>query len=111
VQRVVLLVDWPTIKAGRVGFFHGCGLRSLRNDSDAVEGWISGGLFQPGHDDWRCIATTVNRMPAAALYLRTPDTPDHRLFAIAVLHVVHGKTAELMMLGRPDSRSSRRMAG
>ncbi|WP_344859114.1 sigma factor [Planomonospora alba] len=33
----------------------------------------NGGLFQRGHDDWRCIATTVNRMPAAALYLRAPD--------------------------------------
>ncbi|MEV6622363.1 RNA polymerase subunit sigma-70 [Amycolatopsis sp. NPDC051106] len=62
---------------------------------DAVDGWVSGGLFQPGHDDWRGIPTTVNRMPAAALYLRTPDDPEYRLFAIAVLHVVDGKIAEL----------------
>ena len=62
---------------------------------EAVDGWVSGGLFQPGHDDWRGIATTVNRMPAAVLYLRTPDHPEHRLFAIAVLHVVDGKIAEL----------------
>ncbi|MEV6638506.1 RNA polymerase subunit sigma-70 [Amycolatopsis sp. NPDC051371] len=62
---------------------------------DAVDGWVSGGLFQPGHDDWRGITTTVNRMPAAALYLRTPDDPEYRLFAVAVLHVVDGKIAEL----------------
>ncbi|WP_410643561.1 RNA polymerase subunit sigma-70 [Amycolatopsis sp. lyj-346] len=62
---------------------------------DAVDGWVSGGLFRPGHDDWRGIATTVNRMPAAALYLRTPGDPEHRLFAVAVLHVVDGKIAEL----------------
>jgi RNA polymerase sigma-70 factor (ECF subfamily) len=62
---------------------------------DAVDGWVSGGLFQRGHDDWRCIATTVNRMPAAVLYLRTPDDPEYRLFAIAVLHIVDGKIAEL----------------
>ena len=62
---------------------------------DAVDGWGSGGLFQPGHDDWRGIPTTVNRMPAAALYLRNPDAPEYRLFAIAVLHVVDGKIAEL----------------
>ncbi len=62
---------------------------------DAVDGWVSGGLFQRGHDDWRGITTTVNLMPAAALYLRTPDDPEHRLFAIAVLHVVDGKIAEL----------------
>jgi RNA polymerase sigma-70 factor (ECF subfamily) len=62
---------------------------------DAVDGWVRGGLFQPGHDDWRGLATTVNRMPAAGLYLRTPDDPRHRLFAVAVLHIVDGKIAEL----------------
>ncbi|MEU9836402.1 RNA polymerase subunit sigma-70 [Streptosporangium sp. NPDC048047] len=62
---------------------------------DAVDGWVSGGLFQRGHDDWRCIATTVNRMPAAALYLRTPGDPEHRLLNIAVLHIVDGRIAEL----------------
>jgi RNA polymerase sigma-70 factor (TIGR02960 family) len=62
---------------------------------DAVDGWVSGGLFQRGHDDWRGITTTVNRMPAAVLYLRTPDDPNYRLFAIAVLHIVDGKIAEL----------------
>jgi len=62
---------------------------------DAVDGWVSGGLFQHGYDDWRCITTTVNRMPAAVLYLRTPDGPEYRLFTIAVLHIVDGKIAEL----------------
>ncbi|MEU7524459.1 RNA polymerase subunit sigma-70 [Saccharothrix sp. NPDC042600] len=62
---------------------------------DAVEGWLTGGLFQPGHDDWRGIATTVNLMPAAGLYLRTPDDPEYRLFAIAVLRIVGGKIAEM----------------
>ncbi|MGY6651583.1 RNA polymerase subunit sigma-70 [Amycolatopsis sp. TRM77291] len=66
-----------------------------RTAGDAVDGWISGGLFQRGHDDWRGIPTTVNRMPAAALYLRAPDAPDYRLFAIAVLRVADGKIAEL----------------
>jgi RNA polymerase sigma-70 factor (ECF subfamily) len=62
---------------------------------EAVDGWVSAGLFQRGFDDWRCIPTTVNRMPAAALYLRTPGDPEHRLFTIAVLHIVAGKVAEL----------------
>ncbi|MFE9202865.1 RNA polymerase subunit sigma-70 [Micromonospora sp. NPDC007230] len=62
---------------------------------DAVNGWLSGGLFQRGHDDWRGITTTVNRMPAAVLYLRNPGDPEYRLFAIAVLHIVDGKIAEL----------------
>ncbi len=67
----------------------------LRTARDAVDGWVSGGLFGRGHDDWRGVTTTVNRMPAAVLYLRTPDDPEYRLFAIAVLHVVDGKIAEL----------------
>ncbi|MFG1946193.1 RNA polymerase subunit sigma-70 [Nonomuraea sp. NPDC048826] len=62
---------------------------------DAVDGWVAGGLFQPGRDDWRCVATTVNLMPAAALYLRAPGDPDHRLFNIAVLHIVDGRIVEL----------------
>ncbi|MFF4986299.1 RNA polymerase subunit sigma-70 [Streptosporangium saharense] len=62
---------------------------------DAVDGWVSNGLFQRGYDDWRCTATTVNRMPAAALYLRSPGDPEYRLFTIAVLRIVEGKIAEL----------------
>jgi len=62
---------------------------------EAVDGWVANGLFRRGHDDWRGISTTVNRMPAAVLYLRTPDDPVHRLFAVAALHVVDGKIAEL----------------
>ena len=61
----------------------------------AVDAWVSGGFFRPGYDDWRCIITTVNRMPAVVVYLRTPDHPVYRLFAIAVLHIVDGKVAEL----------------
>ncbi|MGI5271696.1 RNA polymerase subunit sigma-70 [Nonomuraea sp. CA-218870] len=71
---------------------------------EAVDGWVSGGLFQSGHDDWRCVTTTLNRMPAAVLYLRAPDDPEYRLFAVAVLHVVDGKIAELTgfdATGRP----------
>ncbi|MBN6033701.1 RNA polymerase subunit sigma-70 [Amycolatopsis sp. 195334CR] len=68
---------------------------STTTAKDAVDGWVSGGLFQRGHDDWRGTTTTVNRMPAAALYLRAPGDAEHRLFAIAVLHVAEGKIAEL----------------
>ncbi|SCL72916.1 RNA polymerase, sigma subunit, ECF family [Micromonospora citrea] len=66
---------------------------------DAVDGWVSGGLFRRGYDDWRCVATTVNRMPAAALYLRIPGDPEYRLFNIAVLRIVDGKVVELTGFG------------
>ena len=61
----------------------------------AMDAWVSGGFGGPGYDDWRCIVTTVNRMPAVVEYLRTPDHPVYRLFAIDVLHIVDGKVAEL----------------
>ena len=66
-----------------------------RTAQDAVDGWVSGGLFQRGHDDWRCTATTVNRMPAAVLYLRAPGDPEYRLLNLAVLRIADGKIAEL----------------
>jgi RNA polymerase sigma factor (sigma-70 family) len=62
---------------------------------DAVEGWVAGGLFGPGYDDWRGLATTVNRMPAAALYVRTAGDTDHRLLNIAVLGIAAGEITEL----------------
>jgi RNA polymerase sigma-70 factor (TIGR02960 family) len=74
----------------------------LMTAEEAVDGWVSGGLFQRGHDDWRGTTTTVNRMPAAVLYLRTPDAPEHRLFAIAVLRIVDGKIAELIGFDATD---------
>ncbi|WP_116200193.1 RNA polymerase subunit sigma-70 [Amycolatopsis circi] len=67
----------------------------IRTAKDAVDGWVTGGLFQRGHDDWRCIATTVNLMPAAVLYLRTPGDPEYRLLNLAVLRIVDGKIADL----------------
>jgi RNA polymerase sigma-70 factor (TIGR02960 family) len=75
---------------------------SASTAKSAVDSWVRGGLFQPGYDDWRCIPTTVNRMPAAALYLRTPDDPQFRLLNIAVLHIVDGKIAELTGFGAAD---------
>ncbi|HEY4454198.1 MAG TPA: RNA polymerase subunit sigma-70 [Pseudonocardiaceae bacterium] len=74
----------------------------IRGARDAVDGWVSGGLFGPGYDDWRGITTTVNRMPAAALYRRTSDDPEYRLLHIAVLHIVDGKIAELTGFNATD---------
>lgn len=68
---------------------------SVVTAADAVEGWVSHGLFGPGYDDWRCLATTVNRMPAAVLYRRAPGDPQYRVFTLAVLRVVDGMIAEL----------------
>ncbi|MCF7552275.1 RNA polymerase subunit sigma-70 [Pseudonocardia sp. WMMC193] len=61
----------------------------------ALDSWVTGGFGGPGYDDWRCVVTTVNRMPAVVEYLRTPEDPVYRLFAIDVLHIVDGRIAEL----------------
>ncbi|GIJ20853.1 hypothetical protein [Micromonospora lutea] len=71
---------------------------------EAVGGWVAHGLFQRGYDDWRCVSATLNRMPAAVLYLRTPDDPEYRLVTIAVLHIVDGKIAELTGFDVTDKR-------
>jgi RNA polymerase sigma-70 factor (TIGR02960 family) len=41
----------------------------------ALDAWVSGGFGGPGYDDWRCIVTTVNRMPAVVEYLREHHRP------------------------------------
>ncbi len=71
---------------------------------EAVDGWVGAGLFQHGYDDWRGLPVTLNRMPAAALYLRGPGDTEHRLFTIAVLHIDGGLITELTgfeAAGRP----------
>ncbi|MFC7621990.1 RNA polymerase subunit sigma-70 [Microlunatus sp. GCM10028923] len=75
---------------------------SVITAKDAVDGWVAGGLFQPGHDDWRGVTTTVNLMPAVALYLRAKEDPTHRLFAVSVLRIVDGKITELTGFGAAD---------
>ncbi|WP_281689704.1 RNA polymerase subunit sigma-70 [Pseudonocardia thermophila] len=69
---------------------------------DAVAGWVAGGLFSR-YCDLRGVPTTVNLMPTAALYLRSPGHPSHRLWNIAVLHVVGGKIAELTGFAAADT--------
>lgn len=68
----------------------------------AMDSWVSAGFGGPGYDDWRCLVTTVNRMPAVVEYLRTPGDPVHRLFAVDVLHIVDGRIAELTGFAAAD---------
>jgi len=68
----------------------------------ALDAWVAGGFGGPGYDDWRCVLTTVNRMPAVAEYLRTPEHPEYRLFAVDVLHIVDGRIAEITGFAAAD---------
>jgi RNA polymerase sigma-70 factor (TIGR02960 family) len=49
--------------------------------------------------DWRLLPTRVNRMPAAASYLRRPAEPDFRPFKLDVLRVRDRAIAEITTFG------------
>ena len=49
----------------------------------------------PGAGEWRVLATSANRMPAAACYLREPGGTEFRAFKHDVLRLVDGKVAEV----------------
>jgi len=56
--------------------------------------------FGPDRDgDWRLLPTGVNRMPAAASYLRRPGDSLFRPFKLDVLRVEHGAIAEITTFG------------
>jgi RNA polymerase sigma-70 factor (TIGR02960 family) len=56
--------------------------------------------FGPERDgDWRLLPTAVNRMPAAASYLRRPGDTLFRAFKLDVLRVVDGAIAEITTFG------------
>jgi RNA polymerase sigma-70 factor (TIGR02960 family) len=49
--------------------------------------------------DWRLVPTAVNRMPAAASYLRRPDDTCFRAFKLDVLRMSGGRIAEITTFG------------
>jgi RNA polymerase sigma-70 factor (TIGR02960 family) len=60
---------------------------------DAIAPLLTEGLTAPG--EWRLLATSVNRMPAAACYLRAPGETEFRAFKIDVLRIEAGGIAEI----------------
>jgi RNA polymerase sigma-70 factor (ECF subfamily) len=56
--------------------------------------------FGPDRDgDWRLLPTRVNRMPAAASYLRRPGDSRFRPFKLDVLRIAGGEIAEITTFG------------
>jgi RNA polymerase sigma-70 factor (TIGR02960 family) len=49
--------------------------------------------------DWRLLPTGLNRMPAAASYLRRPGDTSYRAFKLDVLRVEGGRIAEITTFG------------
>jgi RNA polymerase sigma-70 factor (ECF subfamily) len=56
--------------------------------------------FGPDREgDWRLLPTALNRMPAAASYLRRPGDPQFRPFKLDVLRIEGGRIAEITTFG------------
>jgi RNA polymerase sigma-70 factor (TIGR02960 family) len=56
--------------------------------------------FGPGRDgDWRLLPTAVNRMPAAASYLRRPGDRQFRPFKLDVFRIERDRIAEITTFG------------
>jgi RNA polymerase sigma-70 factor (ECF subfamily) len=60
-----------------------------------VKSWIDGGFGAPPFDDFRCIVTYANRMPAVANYVRRPGEELYRAFAIDVLRIEDGMIGDV----------------
>jgi RNA polymerase sigma-70 factor (TIGR02960 family) len=60
---------------------------------EAIVPLLTEGLTAPG--EWRLVATSANRLPAAACYLRAPGDTEFRAFKIDVLRIEVGAIAEI----------------
>ena len=68
---------------------------AFAGNAAVVRSWVEGGFGTPPYDDFRCIVTRANGMPAIANYLRRPGDPHHAAFALDVLRIENGTIAEV----------------
>jgi RNA polymerase sigma-70 factor (ECF subfamily) len=61
-----------------------------------IDAIVEGGFGQAPYDDFKCLITSANRMPAVANYLRKPGETQYRAFAIDVLRIEGGAVAEIL---------------
>jgi RNA polymerase sigma-70 factor (ECF subfamily) len=60
-----------------------------------VRSWIEGGFGSPPYDDFRCLVTRANGMPAVANYIRRAEASHYSAFALDVLRIEHGTITEV----------------
>jgi RNA polymerase sigma-70 factor (ECF subfamily) len=61
-----------------------------------VGAWQMGGFGTPGFGESRSLATSVNRLPAVACYLRGPGDDHYRALAIDVLQIEDGAITSIL---------------
>jgi RNA polymerase sigma-70 factor (ECF subfamily) len=67
-----------------------------------IDAIVEGGFGQTPYDDFKCVITSANRMPAVANYLRKPGDTLYRAFAIDVLRIENGAVAEILAFDLPQ---------
>jgi RNA polymerase sigma-70 factor (ECF subfamily) len=67
-----------------------------------IDAIVEGGFGQTPYDDFKCVITSANRMPAVANYLRKPGDKLYRAFAIDVLRIENGAVAEILAFDLPQ---------
>ena len=60
-----------------------------------VKSWAEGGFGSPGLNDFKCLVTRANMMPAVACYVRGVGASEYRALAIDVLRIEDGLIAEI----------------
>jgi RNA polymerase sigma-70 factor (ECF subfamily) len=60
-----------------------------------MQSMVEGGFGEPPYDDWRCLLTRANGLPAVACYLRKERSGPYEAFAVDVLRIEHGAVVEI----------------
>lgn len=70
--------------------------------ADGRDAFVEGSSKFAPPGEYRCLPTSANRQPAAAIYLRTPEDTEFRLISVEVLRIVDGMIAEIVDYGMPE---------
>jgi RNA polymerase sigma-70 factor (ECF subfamily) len=66
-----------------------------------VQSWVEGGFGSESFGQMRGVATRANLQPAVAVYVRRPEEPQFKLFAMDVLRIVDGRIADITTFSGP----------
>lgn len=64
-----------------------------------VRAWVDGGFGSPPYDDFKCLVTRANGMPATANYIKRPGESHHTIISLDVLRIEQGTIAEVTAFG------------
>jgi RNA polymerase sigma-70 factor (ECF subfamily) len=68
----------------------------FRGREEILRIWVEGGFGTQEFGDIRCVATSANRQPAVANYVRKPGDDRHRALALDVLRIEGGEVTQIV---------------